>query len=96
MTEASAEEILKDEVALRKLSDEVFTKYDKDSNGYLDRSELLAMLEEIGQKVGEVPKEHEVNAIYEDLDVNQDGKISREEFVAMVRGVLENIGKHVL
>ncbi len=54
---------------------EAFNKYDKDGNGYIDKTELKVALENI-----ESLKQIQLAAILTSADANNDGKIDFEEF----------------
>jgi hypothetical protein len=56
-----------------------FDKMDLDGNGELDKEELRAALEKSGIPMSEV--ERKVPALFARMDKNDDGSISREEFV---------------
>ncbi|GLE09805.1 hypothetical protein PINS_up021661 [Pythium insidiosum] len=59
---------------------EAFALFDKDESGYIDCSELMRVLEALGQRLSMT----EVEAIMRDADTDGDGKISFLEFVAMM------------
>ena len=64
----------------------MFDKFDKDKNGYLDRSELktfmLAFAQENPDLAGQKSEitENEIDEAMKSLDTNKDGKISPDEF----------------
>jgi len=55
---------------------ETFKKLDVDDNGYLDLSELGALLEGLEADISRKP----IEELMEELDLNHDGKVSFEEF----------------
>ena len=63
----------------------VFTQFDLDESGYLDRSEAMAAL------VHFLPNEspRQINQRIRDADVNDDGKLSFKEFKAIARDVIK-------
>ncbi|GAB4819539.1 hypothetical protein N2152v2_006585 [Parachlorella kessleri] len=69
-----------------------FKAADKDGNGVIDRQELRGLLERVGDGQEAVHldwlTEEDVEHIYQQYDINKDGVISFEEFVAMA---LDNI-----
>lgn len=58
----------------------IFAKYDKDRNGYLDKPEVLKLLDEILIHQGR-PKTNwnQFIAFFEEFDDNNDGVISKNE-----------------
>lgn len=61
---------------------ESFKMFDKDNNGSISASEVKSVLHALGQN----PTAAEVSDVVNELDVNQDGCIQFEEFIAsMVR-----------
>jgi Ca2+-binding EF-hand superfamily protein len=62
---------------IEKAVDEVFAKYDKDHNGYLDRNEIYSMLDESHKRMGKEPKNtmEEVKKFIGESDKNSDGRI---------------------
>ncbi|XP_014063671.1 guanylyl cyclase-activating protein 1 [Salmo salar] len=63
-----------------------FKLYDVDGNGCIDRSELLNIIKAIrainGNENQEVDAEEFTNRVFNKIDVNGDGELSLEEFVA--------------
>jgi len=55
---------------------EIFDVLDTDKSGYIDRSELRAGFASLGKLLDE----QECEAIFLDIDKNNDGQISLEEF----------------
>eukprot|EP00831_Metopus_contortus_P009669 TRINITY_DN1372_c0_g1_i3.p1 TRINITY_DN1372_c0_g1~~TRINITY_DN1372_c0_g1_i3.p1 ORF type:complete len:437 (-),score=89.71 TRINITY_DN1372_c0_g1_i3:35-1345(-) len=55
----------------------VFTKFDKDNSGFIELDEIKSIAKELGLEM--TPEE--ASAYLKDLDTNQDGKISYDEFV---------------
>lgn len=94
-TRGDIEKILYDEVELNSLVSETFSALDDNRSGYIDKSELRAMMINIARDVGaELPSETEVSEVMADLDKNSDGKIDKEEFkmliIRVLRCILEN------
>jgi len=62
----------------------VFDELDVDGDGYITRSELRTAF----QRMGHVLNDQEIKTIYKQVDANNDGKITFEEFCnVMVRKV---------
>jgi len=57
-----------------------FRKFDRNGDGAIDRSELTSALTSSGQQY----TQQEVNALFNAADVNKDGTIDFEEFVALM------------
>ncbi|XP_048875683.1 guanylyl cyclase-activating protein 1 isoform X1 [Brienomyrus brachyistius] len=66
-----------------------FRLYDVDGNGCIDRHELLNIVKAIrainGNETQEVSVEEFTNRVFDKIDVNGDGELSLEEFVAGAR-----------
>lgn len=75
---------------------QIFNKYDKDRNGYLDKTETLKLLDEILINQGR-PKTtiSQFNRFFADFDINGDGVISRGECATFVRRFL-GLGGNVI
>jgi Ca2+-binding EF-hand superfamily protein len=54
----------------------VFAQYDKDRSGTIDRKELVAVLEDLGVAV----TQERLNHAFSELDVNNDGEVTFDEF----------------
>ena len=59
----------------------LFNEIDKDKNGTIDRYEFEGLLEHVGLKFSG----RDINILFSQIDVNNDGKIDIKEFI---RGVL--------
>ena len=58
--------------------------------GLKNQSELKSLMVQVRRRNGErLPTEKEVGDVMNDLDVDGDGKIERQEFQALIRQVLE-------
>uniref|UniRef100_F1LFS6 Calmodulin n=1 Tax=Ascaris suum TaxID=6253 RepID=F1LFS6_ASCSU len=61
---------------------EQFLLFDKDKDGYIQRSEMIGIVCELA--LGEVFPRKLIDQIFEEADVDGDGRISFEEFVLAV------------
>ena len=65
-----------------------FEKVDKDGSGYITPNEVEDLLFET---YGFPPLEEEVDLFMKEFDLNQDGKVSWEEFTSSLRRMKEKI-----
>lgn len=70
----------------RKTARLIFSQYDKDGNGFIDKEELWNMLNAlyIELKMSFTRTRSDIKTFYDMFDQNQDGKLSREEFENLV------------
>jgi hypothetical protein len=68
--------LLKLDTELMQLISQEFTTFDRDSSGFIDLQELKDISRQLGQELSDV----ELETALSELDLNQDGKISLEEF----------------
>ena len=64
----------------KQLISEVFDMFDKDQNGTIQASELHSVLESLGRN----SNDDDVNQFLTKLDVNENGVVSKDEFMAAV------------
>merc|ERR1712129_537521 len=63
----------------------VFSVYDMDKDGFISREELYTVLQMmVGSNLKEVQLQQVVNRTFRDVDKDLDGKISFEEFAAII------------
>jgi Ca2+-binding EF-hand superfamily protein len=68
----------------QKLAKEAFRKYDTNKNGFIEVDELKHLLEELANELGiPAPDEQEVINLFKQYDINNDKKISQEEFYTL-------------
>lgn len=67
-----------------KLAEKTFDKYDTDKSGYLERSEIKALLEADFKEFGIEVSEADIDVLLASTDKDGDGKISKEEYVSMI------------
>ena len=58
----------------------IFNLIDKDSNGYLSRTEASSIFIRINRRLGRSYTQRELDKFFERLDVNRDGRINVEEY----------------
>ena len=73
--------ILNDPVQLDAHIKSIFDEVDSDKSGFVDEIELESILKKFAQtNGGDAPSKEEVAKTLKTLDLNQDGKISLDEF----------------
>mmetsp|Transcript_12052 Transcript_12052/g.13203 ORF Transcript_12052/g.13203 Transcript_12052/m.13203 type:complete len:100 (+) Transcript_12052:105-404(+) len=88
------EAILHDKKKLEAVAEAAFRTVDIDSSGYLDSGELEAVMKTVARDIGiDDPTPEEVEEVLVELDKNQDGKISLEEFTNMIFQVIDVLVK---
>lgn len=66
--------------------DKTFSDADLDKSGFVERAELAILLKSIHATLNiPAPTEEEINNELKRLDLNKDGKISKEEFRTLVK-----------
>lgn len=60
---------------------------DKDGNGFIDKDELMMILNQHGH-IDSEKAESDLNEIFESTDLNKDGKIDFDEFVATISKIV--------
>ena len=74
--------LLDDEEKYLNLSGDIFDKYDKDKSGYIEENELKEVINELASKLNKetnISEEHIKKAL-DQMDTDEDGKISKNEF----------------
>lgn len=59
---------------------ECFSVFDKDGNGYISAAELRHVMTNLGEKL----TDEEVDEMIREADIDGDGQVNYEEFVAMM------------
>ena len=78
-----------DEKVFSKVLDDIFGEIDEDKNGYIDREEMGKLLENLSQALeSPTPTEEDITREMKKLDVNKDGKISKEEIRPIVKEIV--------
>ena len=76
------------EEALMQTVNEIWEKWDKDSNGNLDKTEMKAFIEAtLGQAgINSQPmSDEEFNAIFTEFDIDESGTIEKDEMAILVK-----------
>jgi len=74
---ATASDLIKSRIAeVQADINKVFTEFDEDKNGFIDRGELKMVASSLGVDLNVA----ELNNMVADIDLDRDGKISPEEF----------------
>jgi Ca2+-binding EF-hand superfamily protein len=74
---------------LEKLVNELFERHDENRNGYLERREALSLINELLKRKGEAPATlSQFNRIYQEVDLNNDGILSKFETYLFVKNFL--------
>ena len=86
----SAKELLANQELFNKEVARVFADYDSDNSGFISKNELGASLRAIAEvNFFDVPSDAEIQAQLSKFDSNHDGQLSRDEFAAFVKILLE-------
>lgn len=78
---------------MNELAIDTFVKYDTNKNGFIEPAELKALVLDTCKKVGLQFEESDVEELLREFDLNNDKKISKEEFLALFE-VVYNMKKH--
>ena len=82
-------EFLKNESKFNDLCDDAFCEVDTDGSGELDRDELIRCLNWLSSSIGiENPTEEDIDDIYDGLNIDSDGIITKANFKVLVRELL--------
>jgi Ca2+-binding EF-hand superfamily protein len=74
----------------KEIAEKTFRKYDTNNSGYIELSELQAMLIDVAKEIGITPpEESEINDLFKDYDSNKDKKISETEFIDLFKVILD-------
>lgn len=69
---------------------ESFRIFDTDKSGFIEHHELNALLKKLASIFKtEDPSDKEIQTIFEELDENGDGRISKEEFEKLIEEIVK-------
>jgi Ca2+-binding EF-hand superfamily protein len=82
--------ILNDDDKLLEIARDAFESVDTDGSGFIEQRELKEVMAGVASDVGmSQPSDADVDEVMRSLDANSDGKISLDEFKALIKAVLE-------
>jgi hypothetical protein len=88
-SQADIKALLKDPARLRAQAKGAFDAVDRDGSGTIDELELHAVMAKVAKAIkAPVPTKQQVSAVIAEIDLNRDGKISFDEYLALVRRTL--------
>lgn len=84
--------LLNNEQALIRVAKPSFDAMDRDKSGYVDQDELHAVMVNAAKAMGApVPSEEQARNVLQEIDHNQDGKVNFEEFIELLRKMLQQM-----
>ena len=90
----NVQEILKDSAKIEKICSGYFYSVDKNKNGVLEFKEIKNILAKFAEDTDTIQEpEEQIKAAFNQLDSNNDGKISYDEFKTLFQNYLTNYGK---
>ena len=85
-------EFLNNDNKFSKLWDEAFGEVDIDGSGELDRDELIRCLNWLSDSIGiEYPTDEDIYDIYDGLNIEAEGTMTKENFKVLVRELLNAV-----
>lgn len=82
---------------IKQLLVDSFRRVDADKSGFLEKHELEDVLRRMTKGLGlEDPSGEDVDFIMKELDINGDGKLSKEEFQQLVNQVLHVLKDQIM
>mmetsp|Transcript_9583 Transcript_9583/g.10731 ORF Transcript_9583/g.10731 Transcript_9583/m.10731 type:complete len:99 (+) Transcript_9583:36-332(+) len=91
-TKEQIQEFANNEEKFNEAVEALFTKFDENANGVLEKSELAKVAAFFAEQKGmPVPTEDDVKSILEKMDTNNDSVIDLEEFKAFGKKMLEAV-----
>mmetsp|Transcript_27597 Transcript_27597/g.31774 ORF Transcript_27597/g.31774 Transcript_27597/m.31774 type:complete len:97 (-) Transcript_27597:277-567(-) len=84
------ETILQDESLIKEIVEEAFRLVDEDGSGSIDIMEFKKVIEDTAKELNlDFPEESEIVEVMHELDCNQDGTISLDEFETLIKLILD-------
>ena len=94
LSKGEIESVLNNPVKLKALAKAAFETVDTDNSGEIDEMEFQRIVIEMGVEVGDHHMDlSELSSFMRELDTDGNGKIDLEEFLVLIRGVLEKQSK---
>jgi len=85
----SIQSILNNPEKLHAVTKAAFDSVDADKSGFLEINELEEVMKSVAKDIGiDSPSQNEVKDVLSELDTNNDGKLSLEEFKTLIVQVL--------
>ena len=90
----SIQELLKDPAKIEKICSDYFYSIDKNKNGVLEFREIKKILRKFAEETDTAQEpEEKIKTAFNQLDSNNDGKISYEEFKTLFQHYLSQYSK---
>ncbi|CAD8046277.1 unnamed protein product [Paramecium sonneborni] len=90
----SFREILNDTQRIKKITKIAFNALDEDDSGFLERKELITILNNCADILKiDRPSSEEMDEILKEFDDNGDGRVSENEFLKLIEQVLGIMAK---
>ena len=72
---------------------EAFTQVDTDGSGFIEKNEIAQLLakEGLGANAGEQEKEAKLKEFFETFDANNDGKVSKDEWLTFFGNFFDSV-----
>ncbi len=94
MNSASIEQFLHDKKKLKDITKKAFDAVDLDNSGYLERNEVEVVMKNVAVDLGvQKPSDKEIDDVIKELDKNNDGRLSVDEFQVLIEQILEMMTK---
>lgn len=82
--------IIADDSRLTEITKAAFDSVDTDGSGAIEENELKQVMQAVASDIGmSEPSDSDVSEVMKELDVNNDGKISLDEFKVLIKQVLD-------